>query len=54
MGWQRVGHDWANEQQLTGRNGYLKTSWLNYLFSFNFDLFLNSYQKDVKKIPNEL
>ena len=21
MGWQRVGHDWANEQQLTGRNG---------------------------------
>ena len=21
MGWQRVGHYWANEQQLTGRNG---------------------------------
>ena len=30
---------------------YLITSWLNYLLSFNFDLFLNCYQKDVKKIP---
>lgn len=33
---------------------YLITSWLNYLLSFNFDLFLNCYQKDVKKFQNEL